>query len=173
MKLFNNLFKHTLTYKFFNIFYTGYRYIKEYELISDTFYSEAFYTVLRKYLNVEFEKDWIGRLWAVVNPNINIDGKVDFSNVIIELDGENTNSNEYVKNWVYKQMNLIGELFKIEKLYDYIYIDFRHVGPPEHDNYLIIFDMSARIDFVENLKKFAKHSILYIIIAAVIWLLLI
>ena len=97
----------------------------------------------------------------------------DFSNVIIELDGENTNSNEYVKNWVYKQMNLIGELFKIEKLYDYIYIDFRHVGPPEHDNYLIIFDMSARIDFVDNLKKFAKHSILYIIIAAILWLLLI
>ena len=154
-------------------FYERDRYIKEYELISDTFYSEAFYTVLRKYLNVEFEKDWIGRLWAVVNPNINIDGKVDCSNVIIELDGENTNSNEYVKNWVYKQMNLIGELFKIEKLYDYIYIDFRHVGPPEHDNYLIIFDMSARIDFVDNLKKFAKHSILYIIIAAILWLLLV
>lgn len=167
MKLFNNIFSHTWTYKLFNIFRTAYIYNKEYSLISDTFYSNAFRTVLRRYLNAEFEKDWIGRLWSVINPNINIDGKVDFSNVIIELDGTNTNSNDYVKYWVYKQMSLIAELFKIEKMYDYIYIDFKHVGPPEHDNYLIVFDMSARIEFVQNLKSFAKHSILYMIIAVI------
>lgn len=172
MKLISNFLKHTLTYKFINIFYTAYKYNKDYETISDTLYSEAFKTVLRRYLNVEFEKDWIGRLWAVINPNINIDGKIDFSNVIIELDGENTNSNEYVKTWVYKQMLLIGELFKIEKLYDYIYIDFKHVGPVDQDNYLIVFDMSSRIDFVENLKSFGKHSILYMILAAIVWLII-
>ena len=61
-------------------------------------------------------------------------------------------------------MQLIGNLFKIEKLYDYIYIEFKHVGPKEYDNYLVIFDMSSRIDFVENLKKFVKQSILYIIL---------
>lgn len=165
MKLFKNLFRNTWTAKLCATITGLYHYSKDYDLISDTLYSEAFLRVLKRYLNTEFKKDWIGRLYGVINPNIDIDGKVNFSNTIIELDGENTNSNEFIKSWVYKQMQLMGELFKIEKLYDYIYIDFKHVGPATHDNYLVIFDMSSRIEFVDNLKRFLWHTILYLGIA--------
>lgn len=171
MKLFNNIFQYTWIYKFFNIFSTLKTYIADYELISDTFYSEEFKKVLKRYLYADFKRDWLGRLYAVVNPVIDVNGKLNFSNVIFEIDGDNTNSNEFVKAWVFNEMKLIGDLFKIEKLYDYISIDFKHVGPLDHDNYLVIFDITSRIDFVENLKKFGKHSILYIILAAIIWLL--
>lgn len=171
MKLIWNFLRFTLIHKFVSTISSLYKYSKDYSLISDTLYSDEFKLVLKRYLNADFDKDWIGRLYAVINPVVDINGKVNFNNVIIELDGDNTNSNEYVKNWVYRQMQLIGNLFKIEKLYDYIYIEFKHVGPKEHDNYLVIFDISSRIDFVENLKKFLKQSILYIILAVIAYLL--
>ena len=46
-------------------------------------------------------------------------------------------NNEYIKHWTYKQLNLIGSLFKIEKLYDYINLTFEHVCSENHDNFLL------------------------------------
>ena len=142
-----------------------YRYITDMSYISDTLYSKEFLTVLKQYLRISIKKDWIGRLYGVINPYIDIDGKIDFNNTIIEIDGDNTNSNEYVKNWVYKQFNLIDNLFKINKLYDYINVDIKHVGPLNADNYLIVIDVVSRKEMTYMLKRVLKQTILYIIIA--------
>ena len=88
--------------------------------------------------------------------------------MIIEIDGENTNNIEQVKAWVYKQMLLIANLFKIEKLYDYIDIEFKHVGPENQDNFLIIFDIVDRKRFTTAVKSFLKQLGLYIILAGII-----
>lgn len=135
----------------------SYVYIKDKNLIKDTLYSKEFNLVLKQYLKTDFKKDWIGRLYGVINPNINIQGNLDVNNIVIEIDGDNTNNNEYVKIWVYKQMQLIATLFKIEKLYDYIDIDFSHVGPENMDNYLVVFDIVSRKVFAESLKRFFKR----------------
>lgn len=127
--------------------------------ISDTFYGPAFKKVIDNYLKTDIRTDWAGRLYGVVNPNIT-DGKYDFNNVIIEIDGDNTNNNEYVRQWVFRQMKMIGTLFKIEKLYDYIDIDFKHVGPVNQDNYLVIFDIVSRKIKSESVKKWWKHVLI-------------
>jgi hypothetical protein len=166
MTILGKLLQNTWTGKLVNLLKNINSYSKDYALISDTLYSKEFNLVLKRYLNTDFEKDWIGRLYGVINPVIDIDGKMNFSNVILEIDGENTNSTEYVKSWVFKQLQLIGDLFKIHNLYDYISIEFRHVGPETQDNFLIIFDITSRINMMSSLKKFLKHTILYLVIAA-------
>ena len=84
--------------------------------------------------------------------------------MIIEIDGDQTNNNDYVKTWVYKQMKLIATLFKIDNLYDYIDIEFKHVGPDNQDNYLLIFDIADRIQMAIAFKKFIKHLFIYILL---------
>ena len=155
----------TLTWRLVMLLQSIYRYITDMSYISDTLYSKEFLTVLKQYLRISIKKDWIGRLYGVINPYIDIDGKIDFNNTIIEIDGDNTNSNEYVKNWVYKQFNLIDNLFKINKLYDYINVDIKHVGPLNADNYLIVIDVVSRKEMTYMLKCVLKQTILYIIIA--------
>lgn len=155
----------TLTWQLVMLVQSIYRYITDLSYISDTLYSKEFLTVLKQYLRITVKKDWIGRLYGVINPYIDIDGKIDFNNTIIEIDGDNTNSNEYVKNWVYRQFNLIDNLFKINKLYDYINIDIKHVGPLNADNYLIVIDIVSRKEMTYVLKRVLKQSILYMIIA--------
>lgn len=167
LKFFRKFFSWTLTYKTLEFFQSIYLYIKAYYYISDTLYSDEFKHVIRRYLNIELKKDWIGRLYGVVNPNIDLRGQYNFNNTIIEIDGDNTNNDEYVKNWVFKQMDLIDQLFKIKKLYDYISVDIKHVGPEYADNYLVVFDMVNRTYFVNSFKKFFKHGLVYAVVAVI------
>ena len=168
MKFFRNLFYKTFTGKIIKTIKSLYDYLKDYEYISDTFYSDAFKIVLKEYLNVEIKKDWIGRLYGVVNPNINEEGKFDVTRTIIEFDDDNTNNKEYVKHWAHKQLYIIGEVFKIENLYHFIDLEFRHVGPKEADNYLLVFDIVSRKLFTHNLKQMLLHVFIYTVIAAIV-----
>lgn len=162
----------TLTWRLVMLVQSIYRYITDMSYISDTLYSKEFLTVLKQYLRISIKKDWIGRLYGVINPYIDIDGKIDFNNTIIEIDGDNTNSNEYVKNWVYRQFNLIDNLFKINKLYDYINVDINHVGPLNADNYLIVIDVVSRKEMTYALKRVLKQILIYLLICLVIMIIL-
>lgn len=162
----------TLTWRLVMLVQSIYRYITDMSYISDTLYSKEFLTVLKQYLRISIKKDWIGRLYGVINPYIDIDGKIDFNNTIIEIDGDNTNSNEYVKNWVYRQFNLIDNLFKINKLYDYINVDIKHVGPLNADNYLIVIDVVTRKEMTYALKRVLKQILIYLLICLVIMIIL-
>lgn len=157
--------KKLLLWKIQHFFYCLYWYIKTKHYISDTLYSNEFKFVMKKYVNINLKRDWVGRLYGVINPIIDINGNQDLRNVIIEMDDENTNSNQYVRNWIYKQMELISDLFKINKLYDYISLDIEHIGPSSQDNYLVVIDIVARKEMESALKSILKHSILYIMIA--------
>ena len=42
------------------------------------------------------------------NTNIDINGHLDISSMILEIDDYQTNNEEYVKNWIYRQMTLIS-----------------------------------------------------------------
>lgn len=162
----------TLTWQLVILIQSIYRYITDLSYISDTLYSKEFLTVLKQYLRITVKKDWIGRLYGVINPYIDIDGKIDFNNTIIEIDGDNTNSNEYVKNWVYRQFNLIDNLFKINKLYDYINVDIKHVGPLNADNYLIVIDIVSRKEMTYVLKRVLKQILIYLLICLIIMMIL-
>ena len=163
-----SLIKKSLIYKVIDMFESLYYYVKHYNTIKDILYGDEFKKLLKEYINIDLRKDWIGRLYGVINPNIDKDGKLDVNNTIIEIDGYNTNSNVYVKNWLYKQMYTVGTLFKLKNLYSYITMDIEHVGPLDQDNYLVIFDIASRQIFVESFKRVIKHALFYGIIASII-----
>lgn len=172
MKLFKKILSNFLIYKILAFIESIYNYIKDYNLISDTFYSDQFKLVIKRYLKCEIDKDWIGRLYGIINPNIDINGKLDISGMIIEIDDQNTNNSEFVKNWIYRQMEMISSLFKIEKLYDYISLSITHVGPKNHDNYLIVFDITSRKYMSYCFKRMLKHALVYAIIVGLLIIIL-
>ena len=160
-KFIRKFFGWTLIYKSFVLLESIYIYIKDYYYISDTLYSEEFKRVIQKYLYVDLDKDWIGRLYGVINPNIGPNGQFDVSNMIFEIDGANTNNDDYIKNIIYGKMDLIDRQFHINKLYDFISIEIEHVGPKFADNYLIIFDIVSRKYMAQTFKKWMAMVCLY------------
>lgn len=159
------LWHHTLTYKTYEMFASWWQYKKDIRIIGDTLYSNQFALVLKKYLNLDVKKDWIGRLYGIINPNIDEQGRMDVTRTIIEIDGPNTNSNEYVYSWLYKQLELIKTLFKLEKLYDYIGVDMKHVGPINLDNYLVVIYVVSNRRRIHALKQFFKQLAIYVALA--------
>ena len=104
-----------------------------------------------------------------MNPMIDINGKFNMNNTIMEIDGNNTNNNDQIQYWVYKQLKLIGGLFKMQNLYNYINLEIIHVGPISADNYLIVFDMVSRKLFSKSIKKMLVHLSIYLIIAFILF----
>jgi len=175
MKVFMYFFRKTLSYRIFDTLVSGYQYIKVNETIGKFIHSQEFKDILKKYLKIEFDEDWIGRIYGVINPLLDIDNKMDMNSVIVELDGDNTNNRIQVQNWLSKQLSLIYELFKLqhvnmENLFNEISIDCKHVGPKEYDNYLIILDLVRRQIFSSKFKKMLIHMGVYSILILIVCL---
>lgn len=148
----------SLLYSIYSLIFSAFSYIKDKNMIKGVFYSDDFKFILNSYLNTRFKNDWIGRIYGVINPNIDISGKIDFSNTIIELNDDLTNDDLFVQNWIYRQLNLMKNVLKIKdsSFFDYIGMEIEKVGPENQNNYLIIFDIVSRQDFVYALKHFLK-----------------
>ena len=168
MGFFKNIFSKTLTYKFYNCFATLVQYIKDYNIVAESLYSEAFSKVLLRYLNKDFKKDWIGRLYAIINPNIDINNKLNLTNTIIEFDDDRTNNEVFVNNWIFKQLNLVADVFTLHNVYSYITLKITKVGPKEHDNFLVVFDLASRVELHKTSLKILKQLLLYIMITAIV-----
>lgn len=163
-----NIFKHGLIYKTYDLAKSYIAYRKTRSAVKDVFYSDDFKMVIKKYLNVELDKDWLGRLYGVINPNVDIDGNFNVDNVIIEIDGNNTNTDEYVKNWIYKQLSVMGQLFNMRNLYMNINMEIEHVGPIYYDNYLVVFEIVDRPILANAFKKWLKTITTYTVIAGTV-----
>lgn len=159
--IFKTIFKLSLTGKIILFFNALYKYSKDYSLVADAFYGDGFKQIIKNYLNITLEKDWIGRLYGIINPTIDINGNFNINNVIIELDGNLTNNNEYVKSWLYKQLYLVQNLFNFEHFYNYISMDLEHVGPAIGDNYLVTFDIASRQNVSKYLWAILGQTIIY------------
>lgn len=178
MKLINSILKSifniSLTGKIILFFRSIYQYAKDYNYVADAFYNkDGFRKIVKNYLHIELDKDWLGRLYGVINPTIDIDGKFNINNVIIEIDGSLTNDNEYVKSWLYKQLYLVQNLFNFEHFYNYISMDLHHVGPAIADNYLVVFDIASRQNIGKYFRQIFWQTLIYAVIGLVIFYLFI
>lgn len=173
MKMLSYIFRKTLLGRISTTISSLYRYLKIKSTIGEFIKSKEFQDILSKYLNTEFDEDWIGRLYGVINPYIDINDNLNVSSVIVSIDGEQTNTKDQVEHWISKQLSLIYQLFKLQKvdmfnLFQEITIDLKHVGPKNHENYLIILDLVQRKDFANKFKKMLIHFGIYSILIIII-----
>lgn len=167
MGIFSWLWRHSFLYFIINTIRYRHYLRKDHKKYGKIFYGGMFTTIVKKYLNVDLTSDWIGRLYGVINPNIDINGKFDPATMIIEIDGDNTNNNEYVHSWIYKQLSLVSNVFHFDEMYDAINVDIQHVGPENQDNFLVVFDFANRADLAYWRKKLVWRTIFLAIIATI------
>ena len=70
---------------------------------------------------------------------------------------------------------MVKYVFKLDEsgFFDYIGCDIEHVGPKEHDNYLVVFYIVSQKAMLQNLKKLFKQLSIYAILAAIIYAILV
>lgn len=163
-----NPFKWTLTYKLINLVSSIYYYNVDNNLTSKYLNDHQFTRILEKYLNTTLHRDWIGRFYCVVNPNLNDKGQFDMTRVIIEFDNEDTHNTEYVKTWLMKQLTMVADLFKMHNILSYFNWDLQHVGPETEDNYLFVLSLTSQDELRHNIKSTLIHTCIYAIIGLIL-----
>lgn len=161
------MLKKTLLYKLFSLIGLTYQYFKDKSKIGHIFYSDDFDDIIKRYLMTNLKKDWIGRKYGILNPNVDINNNIDVNSVIVELDDDRTNNMEYVKIFIYRQLKLIGNLFNINGLYNYINLEIKPVGPINYDNFLLIFSIASKKDLFDRIKSTIIHLFVYMCIGLI------
>lgn len=125
--------------------------------------------LLRKFselFGTEFRIDWVGRIYAVFNPNI-INDELDVNSQIFEYGDRGLTNEPYIEKWVMTKLNLIEGFVMANNLFDMLTYEIKQID--EYDNYLFIIKPITFDDCIKWTKIFGiTYSILTIIVISLL-----
>lgn len=143
-------------------------FIKYKRIIKDVLKEEDLLNNLSKVFSsknhtVKFRTDWIGRIYAVVNPTV-----LDPEERIFEYDNNGTNVDSFVRKWVIEHMIAADNFVKNHGLFDILVYNIEQLD--ENYNYLITLTNIAWFDFWKSLKRtlYITGALLIALIVALI-----
>ena len=127
--------------------------IKYTRLVKKVYRDEGLIEKFSQLFGSEFRMDWVGRVYAVLNPNI-VNDKMEYNTQIFEY-GENGFTNEpYVEKWIMTKFNIIREFVMANNLFDLLTYEIKKLD--EYDNYLLVI---KPITF-DECKRWTKNTII-------------
>ena len=109
-------------------------YIRYNRVLNDVYKKENILEGLSSTLGTELKQDWIGRLYAVVNPYI-VDGKYDPSKIITEI-GKDIPTNMVLEKYVMERFNIASQFIQTNNLFDLM--TYKMTRLDEYENYLLV-----------------------------------
>ena len=120
--------------------------------------------LLRKFselFGTEFRMDWVGRIYAVFNPNIAND-MLDVNSQIFEYDETGLTNKPYIEKWIMTKLILVKDFIMANNLFDLLTYEIKKID--EYDNYLFVI---KPITFDDCMKWSKIFAITYSILAVV------
>lgn len=115
-------------------------------------------------LGVQIRRDWIGRLYTVVNPAIR-DGEYDRSQAY-EYTVEGYDTTEHAKQWIINRVALVQNFLQTENLFDLLTFDVEKLD--DHGNYLFTIFPITLPDVLEY-KNAALAELCCLCCVGLIW----
>ena len=97
---------------------------------------------------VQFKKDWIGRLYAVINPNIS----TPLNDQVFEYNERGLDNKTYIEKWIMDRMNVLNEFILSHNLFDVLTYNIKKLD--NYDNYLFVIQPITLKDCLKWSKKF-------------------
>ena len=132
-------------------------YIKVQRVLNKIFTHEKIEKNLTQTFGVECKRDWVGRLYMVINPilqNIQSDG----NEMIFDKD-----NNAQIEAWVMKNLELIRHFVVNNSMFDILSYSIERLDDDE--NYLVVF----KNIYFDDVKRIVKWTIGIIITALIGW----
>lgn len=123
--------------------------IKYTRIIKRVYRDEDILNNFSKLFGTEFRIDWVGRIYAVINPNI-IQGELDVNTQIFEYGDNGLTNAPYIEKWIMTKFNLIRDFIMANNLFDLLTYEIKKLD--EYDNYLFVI---KPITF-DDCKKWTK-----------------
>lgn len=139
--------------------------IKYTKLLSKVYKDEDLLKKLSQLFGSNFKKDWAGRVYTVINPNI-MDGKFDNTTQIFEYNQNGLDNNVYVEKWIMNRFNVISQFIQTNNLFDLL--NYKITKLDDYDNYLLVLEPITLRDCIKYTKYFTILFIILIIIGITI-----
>lgn len=148
-----------ITYRFLKYLILNIKYSK---LLNKVYEEENLLRNLSALFKVEFRKDWICRIYAVFNPNIQ-DGIYDPNRQIYEYDETGLTNRPYVEAYIMEQLSIVKQFIRANNLFDLLTYKIEKID--DNDNYLFIMQPITLEDCMKYTKYFGIMLSILLIIA--------
>lgn len=147
-----------IIYRFFKYLFKNIKYTR---ILNKVYDNENILNNLSKLFEVNFKKDWIGRIYAVINPSIQ-NGVYDQNKQIYEYGQDGLTNHMFVEQQIMEKLNVAQQFIQAQNLFDLLTYEIRKLD--EYNNYLFIIQPITLPDCLEYTKKFTiVYSILILI----------
>ena len=135
--------------------------VKYTRLLKQIYKDEQLLYKFSELFGTEFRIDWVGRMYAVFNPNI-INNELDVNSQIFEYDENGLTNKPYIEKWIMTKLIIIKDFIMANNLFDLLTYEIKRID--DYDNYLFIIKPITFDDCMKWTKIFAiTYSILAII----------
>ena len=135
--------------------------IKYTRLLKQIYEDEQLLYKFSELFGTEFRIDWVGRMYAVFNPNI-MNNELDVNSQIFEYDENGLTNKPYIEKWIMTKLIIIKDFIMANNLFDLLTYEIKRID--DYDNYLFIIKPITFDDCMKWSKIFAiTYSILAII----------
>lgn len=150
-----------IIYRFFKYLFLNIKYTK---ILSKVYDNENINENLSNLFKSQFKKDWIGRLYTVINPNL-LGNDFDINTIIYEYDESGLNNNAFVERWIMGKLNIAQSFIQTNNLFDLLTYKIEKLD--EYDNYLFIIEPITLQDCLKYTKYFSILLAVLIVIGII------
>ena len=137
-----------IIYKFFKYLYLHVKYVK---ILNKVYEDENLIENLSKLFDIKFKRDWVGRIYTVINPYIQ-DGKFKNDSHIFEMGDDGLNNNEYIEQYIMQKLVVADRFIYTNNLFDLLTYSIKKLD--KYGNYLFIMKPITYDDFIMHTKRF-------------------
>lgn len=138
-----------IIYRFFKYLFLNIKYTK---ILNKVYYNENIIENLSNLFRSRFKKDWIGRLYTVINPNL-LGDDFDINTIIYEYDENGLNNKSFVERWIMTKLNIAQSFIQTNNLFDLLTYKIEKLD--DYDNYLFIIEPITLQDCLKYTKYFS------------------
>ena len=139
-----------IIYNFFKYLLLNRKYSR---LIKKAFKDENLIEGLSQIFKTNFKTDWIGRVYAVLNPNLDENGQYSPNTQIFEYGENGLNNERMVEQWVMERLTVVSNFIQTNNLFELLTYSIKKLD--KYDNYLFILEPVTLGDCMKWSKRFA------------------
>lgn len=137
-----------ILYNFIKYLYKNIKYSK---ILNKVYKDEKLLENLSALFNARFKKDKLGRIYAVLNPNI-YNKEYNDSTQIFEYNDRGLDNTIYIEKWIMGRLNIARDFIQTNNLFDLLTYKIEKID--DYDNYLFIMQPITLKDSLKWSKIF-------------------
>lgn len=152
-------------YHFIKYLWEHFKYVK---LLNKIYKNENLLGNLSKLFGSTFKKDWIGRVYTIINPYL-IEDEIDYNKQIFEYNENGLDNTVYIESYIMTKLNIAKQFIRANNLFDLLSYKIDKID--ENGNYLFIIQPITTFDFIKWTKIFTivYSIILFLLLSGLIY----